>query len=223
MKKTLLALTLTVAALGSANAVTFFTSLDMLRDGSGNAVSNSTLALAVVARNEAVFPSKTLEPGGTLGLGGTAFGEEFTIVWRGDLTDGSDGALLTTINFNITEPTGTVPENSAFAFFWFPTLTISDFSLAAGTPYGYYSSIDSSQFSSTSAWNVGTNNGGSYDLNAFTTNNSGLLAPDNPLPGGLSNSSLQANFAVVPEPSVVFLFTVGMLCIVVLRRRIGSA
>lgn len=207
----------------TASAVTLNIGLDKVSAANLSPVPVNTLALLVVQNGSGGFTNPLA--GASLALnsylsGSTGNGNY--IAWRGDFS-GSQvaGVFSQNIIFNI--GTADIPTNSNFALYWFPQLTTSTTTLPAGTSFGYYSSLDASQFGSQSAWNVGSNNAAVYAINAFTINNTGSLTP-NPRPNGLADSALSATSVVaVPEPTTVGLFGAVACLALVLRRRLRSS
>jgi hypothetical protein len=213
MKNPLLALALTASTLTTANAVTFNIGLDGVRDADGNFVSGNTLALIVVDTGNDGF-SSTFSGSGVAGQF-LADGSNDYIAWRGDFSaSGADGVFFDTVVFNISAP---IANAQNFALYWLPGLTTGD-ALSVVSSHGFYSSANSTQFDSSSAWNVGSNNGAQYNLNAFTVNNTGNLT-SNPDLSGLDDSALTATNAI-PEPSTfAMLAGLGVLGCAILRRK----
>lgn len=188
----------------SASAFTLNLGLDAIRASDNSFITQSALALIVVDKDgSGGFDLPTA--GASTNVG--PFGSDY-IAWRGDFSGaGADGVFFDSPNFEI--GTVDVPFNSRFSLFWFPDLTIGDMAFIEGTSYGYYSTLDATQFASDSAWNVGGSNSATYNINVFSLNNTGNLT-SNPEPTGLSDATLQATFVVVPEPSSMVLLAVGL-------------
>jgi hypothetical protein len=215
MKKTAL-LTAGFLALAStlAPAITFNVSLDQVTSSNGTLVGTNTLALLVVDTDGTGF--SPVAPGATLALNSYLTASSDYIVGRGDFSGGDTGAGQWTFNFGI--GTADVPNNRNLALFWFPTLTTSSTTIGSGVQYGFYTSSNSEQFGSNSAWNTGSNSAATNTLNAFTATNTGTFGT-NPQTGGLSQASLQATLATVPEPSTYALMAVGAVGLFLSFRR----
>ncbi len=207
-----------------ASAITLNIGLDKVSASNLSSVPVSTLALLVVQNGSGAFtdPSAGASLAQNSYLTGSS-GNGNYIAWRGDFSGaGTAGVFQQNIVFTI--GTADVPTNARFALYWFPQLTTSNVTLPAGTSFGYYSSLDSTQFGSQLAWNVGSNNSGVYNINAYTINNTGNLPSANPLTGGLPDATLSAvNIVAVPEPTTVGLFGAAACLALVLRRRLRRA
>lgn len=196
----------------NAPAVTFFTGLDQVSDAQGTPVAPSTLFLLVIDTDSDGFG---LPDAGASAVQGAFLSSGDYIALHGDFSaSGADGVFFDSLNFTIGSPE--IPENVPFALYYFPDLTSGSLTIPGGTSFGFYTSTNSSQFGSDSAWNTGANNGASYALNVFTVNNTGNLTV-NPDPSGLPDADLQATLQTIPEPHAMIL-ALGGLALLLCRR-----
>ena len=196
----------------NAPAVTFFTGLDQVTDSQGDPVASSTLFLLVIDTDNNGFATPGADASA---VQGTFLSGGDYIALHGDFSaSGVDGVLFDSLIFTIGGPE--IPENVPFALYYFPDLTSGTLMIPGGTSFGFYTSTNSSQFGSDSAWNTGANNGASYALNVFTVNNSGNLT-ENPDPSGVPDDVLQATLQTVPEPHAG-VFALGGLVLLLCRR-----
>jgi hypothetical protein len=182
-----------------------------LYDGSGNNLTTNTKTLAVVDKDGdglAGFHLSSIAPGTSLA---TAFDPSDWII-----TGSPDGGASTMWNEEtgsvglpdmlysrtyVFELTGGLATGQHLYLFWFPGLSASDTTVAAGQKFGV------------------------LDLASLDTQNGmGVLPPDN---GGASSFAIQdlsssvasAQYSVTPEPATMLLLAAGGVLALVRRRR----
>ncbi len=220
MKRILLTCAFLLSA-GAAFPITFNIGLDGVRDANGLFVPMSTLALVVVDTSGNGFGS-TVQAGSSAAVGATFGGADDLIVWRGDFGGGGAGAFFDAVSF--TTGTASIPANRAMQFVWLPTLTLASSHITGAAAYGTYTSLDATQFGSTATWTTGAADFAVYTLNAFSENNTELVADNVEFPVRLADSVLTASASAVPEPATYAAWfgacSLGILAFVRRRRHL---
>jgi len=179
-------------------------------------MSQSGLVLFVSSTADSTFDS--ILAGSSTTVGSTLNGSDDKIIFRTDLSSyGANGVLdLTTGALDLSTISGW-NTGDPLALMWFPTLTTASSTITAGTEYGFYR--NSTAVDSTQAWVTPADPTSNYLLGFFTKDGSELS------PGAsasnvasVGNASLTVG-GVVPEPGRFMLGMLGMLGLVMRRRR----
>jgi len=184
--------------------------LDLLQTSTGAAMPTSGLVILVAGSNGASpglidagsslanLNGSTGQDVETQGVGlSTSTGTDL-IVWAGNLVqNGVNGLLATSFTLSLGNYNGlTLAPGETLTAYWFPTLTTSSTSVAAGTSYGDFTATSPAAGSS---WIVPADGSSAYELNVFTTNSAYL--PTGPDTGTTPANELEAQWTVVPEPA----------------------
>jgi hypothetical protein len=205
---TVVALTVTAQA-----AVTLDFQADQLRNAAGVPLSEGALVVIVADTLRDGFSS--LVDGGSLtingilgGLDDRVIGKYDLSVWEGDGVFQNPGGAAGQFemgnytNWNTGDP---------LAIYWFPTLTVGDQTVLAGTAYGRFLGPTGSGGES---WLTPTDNSPQV-YTFFTTEGSTLGTGSFPANAGDASSTVSA----VPEPSVSVLAMAGAMFAMLGRRR----
>ena len=154
----------------------------------------------------------------------TPGGDDY-IIARGNLANyGVNGVLDSTLISvdpdNTANPSDTFQlagwENGdTLALFWFPTLTLGNSIIPAGTPFGSYTRATAVNL--TSAWITPNDGASNYKLGFYTTDGS-ELSPGPTAANGPS-ASVASQVAAVPEPSTLGMAALGLIGLMSRRRR----
>lgn len=199
-------------------SISFLIDADLLKNSSGTAISQSSLFLLVASTTNSTF--EAISADSSTAVGSLLNGDD-RILFRGDLLGSPvvDGVLqvatggLTLNSAPLTDWTVGDP----LALIWFPTLTSGSGTIAAGTTYGRYtnaSSVDGSD-----AWITPSDPTTDHAL-LFYTQDGSELSPG----AGASNAASVGNASLtvagaVPEPGRFMLGLLGMMGLVIRRRR----
>lgn len=176
-----------------------------LYDNSGlNLLPQNSLVIFVVDTTGNGF-SAGLAAGDSLLVGQSLHGGDDLIIARMDLTgSGQDGALsgAATVDY-----AGAVGENDPVAIYWFSGATLGNTTAQGNMSYGTYT--DAIGIDSSARWALPADTGAALQLIFFTQ----AFGGSNPEIAGM------AGFAVIPEPSTFVLVGLGLVSLMVIRRR----
>ena len=204
---------LTLAALISplpiSASVAIAINADRLETSSGAAMPTTGLVALVVSTNGSFSPiaaGSTIAAGDFLNAGQT---NEVLKTWSLGAASGTAGAFYDSTGA-LTLPANLQNSGDSVGLYWFPTLTTASDVASSGTTYGDYLGPGST---GSSAWVLPAESAQST-LDMYTTNgvfNTGTLSAST----GLANLTVGA----VPEPGKSFLLCVGLLGMLLRRRR----
>ncbi|HEX8295361.1 MAG TPA: PEP-CTERM sorting domain-containing protein [Chthoniobacteraceae bacterium] len=216
--KVFAALILLFGSLPPLNAtITVQLQADLLQDGSGSAVPQSSLFLLVADTERNGFGAILEGLSTAVGSNTRADGDDY-VVFRGAVgtNTGTNGVLFDTasgLNSSLV-PNGLWDTGDPLALIWFSTLPSTTPTFQNGAAYGVYTRntvVDGSAAWVTTSFSPSSN----ISLGFYTTNGTTLG------PGSNAPALGRTSAAVVPEPTSTVLILAGLLGIIGKRHRLS--